>query len=72
MFPLRYGLYLCVPCGSHNKQRLFPQTELTDCALERRRNVFPVRYKLNSYIILKKYLGVEAGTNTSTMVLRVV
>jgi hypothetical protein len=29
VFPVRYGLYLCVPYGSYNKQRLFPPTELT-------------------------------------------
>jgi hypothetical protein len=29
VFPVRYGLYLCVPYGSHSKQRLFPQTALT-------------------------------------------
>jgi hypothetical protein len=28
VFPVRYGVYLCVPYGSHNKQRLFPQTAL--------------------------------------------
>jgi hypothetical protein len=39
VFALRYKLhyahtvYLCVPYGSHNKQRLFPQTALTGCAL---------------------------------------
>ena len=26
-------LYLCVLCGSENKQRLFPYTALTDCFL---------------------------------------
>jgi hypothetical protein len=29
--PVRYGLYLCVPYGSHNQQRLFPHTALTGC-----------------------------------------
>jgi hypothetical protein len=24
--PVRYGLYLCVPYGSHSKQRLFPHS----------------------------------------------
>jgi hypothetical protein len=48
VFPVRYGLdlyilfktlysahtvNLCVPDGSHNKQRLFPQTALTGWAL---------------------------------------
>jgi hypothetical protein len=47
VFPVRYGLYLCVPYGSPNKQRLFPQTALTGWALYRRHNVFPVRYGLN-------------------------
>jgi hypothetical protein len=26
VFTARYGLYLCVLCGSQNKQRLFPYT----------------------------------------------
>jgi hypothetical protein len=30
---LPYGLYLCVPYGSHSKQRLFTQTALTGWAL---------------------------------------
>jgi hypothetical protein len=48
VFPVRYGLdlyilfralhsphtvYLCVPYGSHKKQRLFPQTALTGWAI---------------------------------------
>jgi hypothetical protein len=41
-----HTVYLCVPYGSHNKQRLFPQTALTGWALVRRRKVFPVRYEL--------------------------
>jgi hypothetical protein len=40
-------LHFCVPYGSHNKQRLFPQTAVTGWALLSRRNVFPVRYELN-------------------------
>jgi hypothetical protein len=28
-----HTVYLCVPYGSHNKQRLFPQTALTGWAL---------------------------------------
>jgi hypothetical protein len=28
-----HTVYLCVPYGSHNKQRLFPQTPLTGWAL---------------------------------------
>jgi hypothetical protein len=31
--PVRYGLYLCVPYGSHSKHRLFPHTALTGWAL---------------------------------------
>jgi hypothetical protein len=30
MFTARYELYLCVLCGYQNKQRLFPNTTLTD------------------------------------------
>jgi DNA-directed RNA polymerase subunit RPC12/RpoP len=29
VFTARYKLYLCVLCGSENKQRLFPYTALT-------------------------------------------
>jgi hypothetical protein len=43
--------YLCV---SHNKQRQFPQTALTSWALQRRRNMFPVRYELNIIHYLEK------------------
>jgi hypothetical protein len=50
VFPVRYEQYLCVPYGSHNKQRLFPQTALTGWALYRRRNMFPVRYGLYLYV----------------------
>jgi hypothetical protein len=56
VFPMRYGLYLYVPHGSHNKQRLFPQTALTGWALQWRRNVFPVRYGL--------YLCVPYGSHS--------
>jgi hypothetical protein len=35
--------------GSHNKQRVFPETALTGWSLCRR-NVFPVRYEPNFYI----------------------
>ena len=28
-----HTVYLCVLCGSQNKQRLFPYTTLTDCFL---------------------------------------
>jgi hypothetical protein len=46
VFPVRYELFLCVPYGSHSKQRLFPYTALTGWALQRRRYVFPLRYEL--------------------------
>ena len=39
-------LYLCVLCGSENKQRLFPYTTLTDWFVEQRRSVFTARYGL--------------------------
>jgi hypothetical protein len=31
VFPVRYGLYLCVPYGSHNNQRLFQIMVLLIC-----------------------------------------
>jgi hypothetical protein len=70
VFPVRYELNLyilfrrilpteCVPYGSHNKQRLFPQTALTGWALQWRRNVFSVRYELNLYILFRRILPTE-------------
>jgi hypothetical protein len=38
--------YICVLCGSQNKQRLFPYTALTDWFLLTRRSVFTARYEL--------------------------
>jgi len=39
-------LYLCVLCGSENKQPLFPYTTLTDWLLQLRHSVFTARYEL--------------------------
>jgi hypothetical protein len=44
-------LYLCVLCGSQNKQRLFPYTALTDWFLQPGRKVFTARYEPNLYKI---------------------
>jgi len=41
-----HTVYLCVLCGSENKQRLFTYTALT----EPRRSVFTARYGLHLYI----------------------
>ena len=46
-----HTLYLCVLCGSENKQRLFPHTALTDWFLYLKRSVFTARYKLNGYYV---------------------
>ena len=43
-------LYLCVLCGSENKQRLFPYTTLTDWFVLPRRGVFTARYGLNIWL----------------------
>jgi hypothetical protein len=40
-------LYLCVLCGSENKQRLFHYTALTGWFLKPRWNVFTARYELS-------------------------
>jgi hypothetical protein len=47
-----HTVYLCVLYGSHKKQRVFPQTALW------RRNVFPVWYGLNLYMLLAEMPGV--------------
>jgi hypothetical protein len=57
VFTARYELYLCVLCGSQNKQRLFPFTELTDsflCAFSKLRKaifsfVMSVRPSVSSH-----------------------
>ena len=43
-------LYLCILCGSQNKQRLFPSTALSDWFVQQRRSVFTARYGLGIYI----------------------
>jgi hypothetical protein len=40
-----HTVYLCVLCGSENKQRLFPYTALTDWFSKQRRSVYTARYK---------------------------
>jgi hypothetical protein len=46
-----HWVYLRVSCDPYNKQWLFPWTALTSWTLERKRNVFPVRYEFNFYIL---------------------
>jgi len=45
-----HTVYLCVLCGSENKQRLFPYTALADWFVKLRRSVFTARYGLGLYI----------------------
>jgi hypothetical protein len=45
-----HTVYLCVFCGTENKQRLFPYTALTDWFLLPRRSLFTARYGLGLYI----------------------
>ena len=47
-----HTLYLCVLCGSENKQRLFPYTTFTDRFLQPKRRVFTARYGLDLYTTL--------------------
>jgi len=42
-----HTVYLCVLCGSENKQQLFPYTASTDCFVYLRRSVFTARYEFN-------------------------
>jgi hypothetical protein len=78
-------MYLCVPYGSHSKQRLFPHTALTGWALQRTRDVFPVRYEVDYYrvggkqslkicVCVKGWMDtcVEADSNISAVVLQVI
>jgi hypothetical protein len=44
-----HTVYLCVLCGSQNKQRLCPCTTLTDRLLIPRCSVFTARYELGLY-----------------------
>jgi hypothetical protein len=59
--PVRYGLYLCVPYGSHSKQRLFLHTALTALALYWFSHASPVRYGL--------YLCVPYGSHSKQRLL---
>ena len=43
-----HTVYLCVSCGSDNKQRLLHFTALTGWFLQLRRSVFTARYVLHS------------------------
>ena len=60
-------LYLCVLCGSENKQRLFPYTTLTDWFLWLRRSVFIARYGLDLYIwyIYLAAIGLTPGGSST-------
>jgi len=49
LYVLPTQLYLCLLCGSQNKQRLFPYTVLTDWFVWLRRSVFTARYGLGVY-----------------------
>jgi hypothetical protein len=61
---------LCILYGSHNKQRLLeqPQTALTGWSLQQRRNVFPVRYEINLYILFRRNSAI-GGLNCFTTLL---
>ena len=58
--------YLCVLCGSENKQQLFPYTALTDWFLQPRRSVYCAVRTGSLYIILRSahtvYLCVLCGS----------
>jgi hypothetical protein len=60
VFAMRYELYLCVPYGSHSKQRLFPQSALTGlCLSVLGRNLFPVRYELHFRLSKLMYVRIK-------------
>jgi hypothetical protein len=56
--------YLCVLCGSQNKQRLFPYTALTDWFVWEW--VFTARYGLGLYIQLRSILDAHTGSSPRT------
>ena len=47
-----HTVYLCVLCGSQNKERLFHCTTLTGWFLQLRWSVFTAQYELDNYILL--------------------
>jgi hypothetical protein len=53
VFTARYELYLCVLCGSQNKQLLFPYTSLTDTA-----NVY-YEVRTDSFILISGDISLE-------------
>ena len=67
LYVLPTQLYLCVLCGSQNKQPLFPYTTLTDWFVKQRQCVFTARYGLDLYIQFyvlptQLYLSVLCGS----------
>jgi hypothetical protein len=70
MFTARYvlpTLYLCVLCGSENKQRLFHCTALTDWFLQPRRSVFTARYVLPTQCIYVFCVNLRRNSNCFTI-----
>jgi len=55
-----HTVYLCVLCGSGNKQRLFPYTALTDWFVLQRRRVCTAPYELGLCIYLLTYSMVQS------------
>jgi hypothetical protein len=70
VFTARYGLGVCVLCGSQNKQQLFPYTALTDWFLTPRRRVFTARYGLSPSIyfrsLFKEIMEIRYGARSGS------
>ena len=54
-----HTVYLCVLCGSENKERSFPYTTLTDWFSELKCSVFTARYELELWIDFRFILTSE-------------
>jgi len=59
-----HTVYLCVLCGSENKQRLSPYTALNDLFLSPRRTKFTSRYGLSLQIQLTVIKGSDCSIRT--------
>jgi hypothetical protein len=60
--------YLCVPYGSHNKQRLFPLNSINRLGSVARCNAFPKIRTEFLYTILKNFILYDSGLKAQHVV----
>jgi hypothetical protein len=61
VFPVKYGLYLCVPYGSYNKQRLFPYTAFVSQLVSHTQN-----YRVSGLFLMSGILNTRKQNYSET------